>query len=135
VRSAAAEGQGAVRITVDIDGSRGLRRYRATAAFGAADVERAVAATLEHPRFRPGYAALWDLRAAPGGFPPEDLARLLTLDRRYRERMAAPRTAIVVEGDLAFGLMRRFEMMGDLEEKGVAVFRDLEAALAWVEGD
>jgi hypothetical protein len=45
------------------------------------------------------------------------------------------RRAILVNGDLAFGLARMFEVHREnVGEKGIRVFWDLDAALAWVLG-
>jgi hypothetical protein len=43
------------------------------------------------------------------------------------------RRAILVSGDVAFGLARMFEMLRDtFGEKGIRVFRNLDDALDWV---
>lgn len=76
---------------------------------------------------------LWDLRnleEAPRTSPELRLAADL-LEEAHR-RLEGGRTAIVVARDLDFGLARMFQAFADGAGVRYEIFRDREAALAWL---
>jgi hypothetical protein len=85
---------------------------------------------VKDPDFDPSYSQVVDFTKVTGvGFGPDEI-------RAFAERnIFSPnaRRAIVVAGDLHFGLARMFEILRELKgEKGIRVFRTREAAMDWI---
>jgi hypothetical protein len=76
---------------------------------------------------------LWDLRGL--GFDLSTPA-LRSLAERARSQPHPPRRfAVVVETDLAFGLVRMFGVFREQEGIAQSVFRTLEEALEWLKAE
>jgi len=76
---------------------------------------------------------LWDLRAireAPQSI--EELRQAAEFVRTTREIFGDGRVAILVTSDLDFGLARLFQAFADGSGIAYEVFRDYDAARAWV---
>ena len=81
------------------------------------------------PRFHPALHQLFDLRDATRG--EVDRATILLL--ASLSPLAGARRAIVVPGDLAYGLSRMFELLRDPFPDTIRVCRSLTAACEWLE--
>jgi len=78
-------------------------------------------------------AAIWDFR---GALPEMDFDAMLRFKAYVREHYNASwthhYTAIVADEELLYGLARMYEMISDDVPTETGVFRDLDAAIAWV---
>jgi hypothetical protein len=85
------------------------------------------------PEFDPAYDQLLDLSEANGSEITANGVRALA----SRPPLFSPsaRRAIVVRSDLGFGMSRMFELAREGKSGEVRVFRDLEAARAWLDRD
>jgi hypothetical protein len=100
-----------------------------TGAFGVADILALQSTLAADPEFSPDFVVLTDLRAA------EPMEATGTGIEHMAERSpfsAASKQAILVSIDLHFGLARMFEIFADRRNRVVQVFRDPEAAYAWL---
>lgn len=116
-----------------VDLSEGAAHITLRGAFGYRQFEEALTAMVRHPAYRTGMNALWDLRG--GGFSRivnAELKRMIDTARDHDGLRAGARVALLVETDLEFGLARMTEILaGDLASE-IRVFRDPDAAAAWV---
>ena len=82
------------------------------------------------PDFDPSFSQLMDYtHAVKFDFSTEDVRTFA----QHSVFSPNSRRAILVSGDLAFGLARMFEVLREsFGEKGIRVFRNLEEALDWV---
>lgn len=79
---------------------------------------------------------LWDLRKADlSGLSAEAVAKVARQVAGQGDARAAGRTALVADGDLAFGLSRMYEstLRGASTARPTAIFRDMNEALAWLQ--
>jgi hypothetical protein len=113
-----------------IDKERRLVMSTFSGAFTLADGLSHQEKLLRDPDFAPSYSQLLDCtHVTKIELGPEDVRRLAQKSIFSSDS----RRAILVTGDLAFGLARMFLMFREsLGEKGVRVFHDLEEALYWV---
>ena len=118
---------------VRFDTTRGVVIVVPRGVVGTRHVTRLIDAYLDDPAFRPGSPILWDLRQADltrlrveevNALRGEILARL--------ERRGAGRTALVADDDLSYALGRMYEQIRSLADAPVGVFRDRDAAFAWL---
>jgi len=89
---------------------------------------------LEEERQEPalGYSELIDARGVIPDFPPADIRILVAWLRWLGERTHLGPTAIVVDSDLAFGMVRMIEMLVD-DVCQVRPFRDKLDAELWLD--
>lgn len=95
-----------------------------------ANAMRQLAETTEHPN---DVDAIWDLRGADfGKVTPEFWRQVIELRNRFPVRRTA-RSALVVSGNLAFGLTRQFQLMAEgVVDQELRLCTDLDDALAWI---
>lgn len=74
---------------------------------------------------------LWDLRDAELNWSADDIKQFSEWVRRNRQP-GEGKTAVVVSRDLHFGLARMYEVFSSDLPVEFVVFRDLDAAAAWV---
>ena len=88
---------------------------------------------LEEERQEPalGYTELIDARGVIPDFPPADIRILVAWLRWLGERTHLGPTAVVVDSDLAFGMVRMVEMLVD-DVCQVRPFRDKLDAELWL---
>jgi hypothetical protein len=89
---------------------------------------------LEEERQEPalGYSELIDARGVIPDFPPADVRILVAWLRWLGERTRLGPTAVVVDSDLAFGMVRMIEMLVD-DVCQVRPFRDKLDAELWLD--
>jgi hypothetical protein len=86
--------------------------------------------------FPPDSDTLWDLRQLIfDGLNADFMKQLVAARKAFPERRGA-RLALIVEGDLAFGLTRMYEMISDAEaaelQQQMRAFRSLAAGEQWL---
>lgn len=84
------------------------------------------------PDYDPSFNGVIDVRAATATVTPDDIRDIAELVRR-RPKEASGRRAVIVASDEHFGLMRMFEAYTASGPTRYRVFRDLDAANAWLE--
>lgn len=114
--------------TLALDPGRRLVTLVLTGALTIDDLDEVRARMVSHPAFDPAFGFLVDVSAA-------DLRGLDV--HALRERAPHPPVhgplALVADSEVAFGVSRMYELAGEGTRAGpVAVFRDREAALAWI---
>lgn len=95
----------------------------------------------DHP---PNVPTLWDVRSAQvkldmqsaqsQGKEKQFLSAMIEMRKQYPERGNA-KLAIVVPGDLAFGLSRMYEILSNHLPQAIMVFRDYSEAERWLCGE
>ena len=76
---------------------------------------------------------LWDYRdAVLDNFSVDDIHIIVDRIEPYAESRTGGKTAVVAPNDLAFGLSRAFEMIGDRLPFEIEVFRTLSDAIKWL---
>jgi hypothetical protein len=112
-----------------IDAGQRFIHVAYTGAFGVGDILALQATLAADPGFSPDFVVLTDLRAAE----PMDATGAGIEHMAERSPFSpASRQAILVSIDLHFGLARMFEVFADRRNRVVQVFRDPEAACAWL---
>ncbi|MCK5596608.1 MAG: hypothetical protein KAJ04_04095, partial [Candidatus Eisenbacteria sp.] len=119
------------------DGRTGLRMHVATGTLTPDELENALLDAYRRPDYRPEGNSLCDVReAGVGTFTGEEIRRVVDTVLKHRGAPPETRTAIVVGRDLSFGPARMFAQQLEAESPSdVAVFRDMDEAMAWLEGD
>lgn len=86
------------------------------------------------PGFKADMHALWDLREADlSAFTTAEVHRVKDYVKKRWGKKGVSRAALVVEGDMDYGLSRMYEMLMESETSSeVRVFRDFDEALQWV---
>jgi len=124
-------------ITTSIDSRTGLRMHVATGTLTPDELEDALKDAYRRSDYRPEGNSLCDLReAGADGFSGAEIRHIVGTVLEHRGAPSGTRTAIVVARDLNFGLARMFAHQ--LEAKShsdVMVFRDIDEAMAWLEGE
>ncbi|MBM2845760.1 MAG: hypothetical protein HW407_1072 [Bacteroidetes bacterium] len=94
----------------------------------------AIAKLLTQPYFHMNLNTIWDLReAVASDRTVEDLRLAASLSKRSAHlRGTSWKTAIVVAGDLGFGLARMFEVFADGAPYLLGIFRTMEEACVWI---
>ena len=120
-----------------IDAETGLRTHVLTGSVSQEELEDVLGEVYSRPDFLPDADTLCDLREADLGQLSHTVIKSIA-DYVAKNRGAQPRarTAIVVGRNLAFGLARMYgQMLEASSEASVMVFRDMDEAMAWLEGD
>jgi hypothetical protein len=88
----------------------------------------------EDPDYDLGYSRLVDLRRTDSSARSGEALRSIAayVQRQYKDRDVAPKTAVVAPRDVSFGLARMYQAYSDLVPGEVVVFRAADAALAWL---
>ncbi len=124
-------------INTSIDSGTGLRTHVATGTFTLDELQTELRDAYNRSDYRPEANSLCDLREAGAvTFTGEEIRSVVDTVLEHRGAPPGTRTAIVVTRDLSFGLARMFARQ--LEAKShsdVMVFRDMDKATAWLEGE
>lgn len=124
-------------ITTSIDTETGLRTHVLIGAVSLEELKDALREVYERPDFRPEADTLCDLcQADLGQFSHAAVKGIVDYVAKHRGAPPGARTAVVVGRDLGFGLARMYEqMLMASTNLRVRVFRDMDEAMAWLEGD
>jgi hypothetical protein len=109
-------------------------KYALMIAEGACDLDQTIVAmtSLAHdPEFRPGFGILADARRVEYTPGAEETHQLATVASQRDVFLDHP-MAIVVSQDLNYGIARIFSALASLRGATAEVFRDMEAARAWL---
>ena len=89
---------------------------------------------INHPEFRPGMNALWDLRnASLARIGTSEMRRMVEWAQRHTPKRDGARVAMLVRRDVDFGVSRIAEPLIEARlSVQYQVFRDEAEALAWV---
>jgi hypothetical protein len=127
-----------VDIQVDSDvADTGLITYTVTGELNLDELREALEGVCTHPAFQPGMHALWQIKEGTIGVTTTELPSLIELlEKRSDKRGSGYRVAIVVRGNLDFGLSTIFQMHAYSLPFEVKVFQSLTQAKRWIiEGD
>lgn len=124
-------------ITVGID-ALGFGHIAADGDVVIADFVASLSGFYQDPQFAQVENVLCDLRTARIKLSAVEIRQLVGYVRA-RRRAGRRRTAVVASEDLAFGLSRMFgawteSSAADSDELEMRVFRDADAATAWLQG-
>jgi len=93
-------------------------------------------ALVQHPEFRSGDDAIWDLRDVDATRLRVDDLREITRRLADRDELRGfHRSAMVTARDVEFGITRMYEALSGGRPHKVAVFRSMERARSWLLGD
>lgn len=123
----------AMPITTQIDPDTGFRLHTVTGEFSLDQVLATLEDVYAHPDFRPEAGAIWDLIAATGDIPTEDVRHLADFVGKLAGEKAPGRVAIVVARDVESGMAKMYEtIIGSQTSKPVMIFRDMDEANSWL---
>jgi hypothetical protein len=124
-------------ITTTIDSETGTRIHVVTGELTRDDLLHALKQLYVRTDYRPGACSLWDLRGAQlHRFSHRDIRRVADFVAANRNAPPGTCAALVVGRKLDFGLTRMYEqMLVASTDVRVMVFRDMDEAMAWLEGD
>lgn len=116
-------------MTSEIDVDRELVLTRLSGEVTVAEVEKHNRDLGTNPRFRPHFKQLVDLTQLAG--IPYDAA---DVRKSAEEHVFAPgaRRALVAASEAAFGMSRMWAIQSELVGQKIEVFREMEAAKAWL---
>jgi len=120
-----------------IDAETGLRTHVLIGSVSQEEVEEALEEVYSRSGFLPDADTLCDLREADlGQLSHAVIKSIADYVAKNRGAKSGARTAIVVGRNLAFGLARMYEQMLEAQSPSdVAVFRDMDEAMAWLEAE
>jgi hypothetical protein len=118
-------------VTYRIDRGDRLVVITCVGAVSAADLAETQAALRADPDFDPAFALLFDVRQGSLGQIDAGRLRLAAAGTPFAPTAAR---AYLVGDDAAFGVARMLQTFSEFEQRGdrVQVFRELDAALAWI---
>jgi hypothetical protein len=116
-------------MTSEIDIDRELVLTRPSGEVTAAEVEKHYRDLGTDPRFRRHFKQLIDLTQYTGR--PYDAADVRGLAEEHVFAPGVPR-AVVTASDATFGMSRMWAIQSELVGQKIQVFRDMEAAKAWL---
>ena len=124
-------------VATTIDAETGARMHVVTGELTSGELLEALRGIYERPEYRPGACALWDLRGARlHRFDKGEIRRVADFVAANRGAPKGTCAALVVDGDLGFGLARMYEqMLVAATDTKVMVFRDVEEARAWLRAE
>lgn len=101
--------------------------------FGAAELESIQAVTQDHAHDAHLAGMVVDVRGVDHVDVTTGSVRLAATRAREFEATQGLKMAVIADSELTFGLSRMYELMRD-EDGSVRVFRDVDAATAWISG-
>lgn len=91
---------------------------------------------LSDPNFKPGMRELSDLRGIERlDVTPDGVMKMVQHDETHAPEVTAHRLAIVASKDVVYGMARMYQSLTEQIVVNVRIFRDFEAARAWLEAD
>lgn len=120
-------------ITLEIDVERNLVVRTVSAPVAFEDFADAIQEHLDHPDFRPGMHVLWDIRDVESRPWTSQMAKQMAdYAGSLSEKRGVGRFAIIASSDLAYGLSRQYQVIGQDIAPEIGVFRTMEEALEWI---
>jgi hypothetical protein len=97
------------------------------------EIKGAFRAALENARFQRGMKVLWDVRDATiVQLSTEDLIELARFSRKLQTVRGTGKAAILVSGEVDFGVARMFQAYADALPWETMVSRDLKEVMEWL---
>jgi hypothetical protein len=123
-----------VSITTSTEPRTGARLHRVEGELQLDVLQRALEAVYQSEHFDPDGDVLWDVREADlSSFSSSDVRQVADFVEQHWGGSGSSRAALVVSGDLDFGLARMYEQLLESRRSGeVRVFRDLDDAVDWL---
>ena len=120
-------------MTFEIDVDFNIVRFTPTGKLTAEVINDLVRQAIEHPDFEPGMGSLWDLcHVDLNEFTRQDVLKIRRYNMSIADKRGVARMAYVAQSDLAFGLARLYEVLGQQPNAKKHVFRDLASAEKWL---
>ncbi len=119
--------------TLEVDPVLRLVSVEVTGSLAYQEFLEATQALAEHPNFSPDFRQL--VVYGEGVTSEITSDQLRRLARRPALFSKSSKRAIVVRGDLGFGMARMFELLRNEEAGEIQVFRDVGQARSWLELD
>lgn len=121
-------------LAISVDETRGIVRLSLAGRLTARDVIHAIEELKGGPHYAPDLPRLWDLRQADlSKLSRDEFGRISRAARASHMSKPGAHVAVLVSRDIDFGMARMFELTeGDNLLASMRVFRDVEAALAWL---
>ena len=126
-----------MEIKTRIDTEKNIRYHVVEGRIEPPALAAALGSVYASDRYDPSMSSLWDFRDADfKSVGAADVRSLGDIVQSHWGQSRRSRSALVVSRDLGFGLSRMYEMnLNDDLKSQVRVFRDMDAALAWIESD
>lgn len=119
-------------ITYTLDRPRGRMYTRAEGLLTRPEIEAHL--EVEEAERALGYAELFDARGTTLNISADGVRRLVERARKlHAAGIVVGPTAIVADSDVVFGMARMYAILSEFVHAPVDVFRDREAALAWLD--
>lgn len=119
-------------IYYQIDLERGMLFIVAEGAISQEERLTAMEAWLNDPDFRPGLQTLADFSKATNVPTLPELEEIIVQIRRYASTIGQKKIAMVSTRPVTFGVARQFGALAPGDLLTVRVFKDRDAALAWL---
>jgi hypothetical protein len=123
-------------VDIHIDGETagaGLITYTVTGELDFEEIRAALLGVYDHLDFRPGMHALWQIKEGTIGVSAAELPSLIKLlEERVEKRGTGYKAAIVVRGNLDFGLSTLLQMNAYELPFEIKVFQSLTQAKQWI---
>ena len=111
----------------------GLVTYTVTGELVLDELRTALESVCDDPLFRPGMHALWQIKEGTIGVSAHELPGLISLlEERSEKRGTGYKAAIVVRGNLDFGLSTLLQMHAYTLPFEIKVFQSLTQAKQWI---
>jgi len=122
-------------VTIAIDPAVDLITYTVKGDLHLNDLRHALESQFEHPHFRKGMNAMWNLKEARITVSMGELPELISALQGMSERRGKGfKVALLVRSNEDFGLSSLFEMSAYVLPFDVRVFRNTKEATDWVTG-
>ena len=117
----------------NIDANAGLITFKVTGELVLDEIREALERTYNHPDFRLGMNSLWEIKEGTIGVTATQLPDLIRLLEGFVEKRGTDyKVAIVVRGNLDFGLSTIFQMHSYSLPFEVKVFQSRTQARDWL---
>jgi hypothetical protein len=121
----------AVETTIDTEA--GLITFKVTGELALDEIRQALEGAYAESTFRPDMNSLWEIKEGTIGVTPTQLPDLIKLLESLAEKRGADyKVAIVVRGNLDFGLSTIFQMHSYTLPFEVKVYQSLTQAREWL---
>ena len=119
-------------ITTSVDSDKQLTTHTV---IGEASFEEGMTTLKQFWEGQPTMNVLWDFRKASlARVSSEETEAIMNYIKRHSEKRSGGKTALVVSGDLEYGLSRMSQMLADLHSISLQmeVFRSFKEAIQWL---
>jgi hypothetical protein len=123
-------------VDVQIDPAANLITYNVRGELAVDDIRAAIESIYESPDFKPGMNALWEIKQGTISVTATQLPELIELLKQLADKRGSGyKVAILVSGNMDFGLSTIFQMHAYSLPFEVKVFQSRTQARQWVSVD